>query len=308
MENMLGHEDGIYDWMKPLNEFRNYLKSRHYDPKGRNWLARSINPENGHIKIAANAYSPDLCLDLLRYALTIDANEAEWSQRNQRPARFQLLGMKEVLAIDLHWSRYSYQRPFTALSEYKAIFEEGKRYPLPAEYTEFQRSDLDISQSIEVPFADKEFNGMFEGLRSVNDELSCQGTLLKKGIYYTNVNETNEFDLDDEGVELFYSFELDRALEYYGPHQDVYPSQALHYLLRYGVVSFKKGGHSAWDRMLRIGNQLHRHGLRDILNNPDALVAKLTGLFASTGGSQKAAEPPIRPVPRCDNGQYLMEF
>ena len=308
MENMLSHEEGIYDWMKPLNDFRNYLKSRHYDPKGRNWLARTVNPENGHIKIAANAYSPDLCLDLLRYALTIDADEAEWSQRNQCPARFQLLGMKEVLAIDLHWSRYSYQRPFTALSEYRAIFEEGKRYPLPGEHTEFQRSDLDISRSIEVPFADAEFNGMYEGLRSVNDELSCQGTLLKKGIYYTNVNETNEFDLDDEGVELFYQFELDRALEYYGPHQDVYPSQALHYLLRYGVVSFKKGGHSAWDRMLRIGNQLHRHGLREILNNPDALIAKLRGVSASSGSSKQASADRQRLAPRCDNGQYLMDF
>jgi 3'-phosphoadenosine 5'-phosphosulfate sulfotransferase (PAPS reductase)/FAD synthetase len=308
MENMLSQEDGRHEWMKPLNDFRNYLKARHYDPKGRNWLARTINPENGYIKISANAYSPELCLELLRYALTIDADEAEWSQRNRQPARFQLLGMKEVLAIDLHWSRYSYQRPFTALSEYKAIFENGKRYPLPAEYAEFQRSDLDISRSIEVPFADAEFNGMFEGLRSVNDELSCQGTLQKKGIYYTNVNETNEFDLDDEGVELFYAFELDRALEYYGPHQDVYPSQALHYLLRYGVVSFKKGGHSAWDRMLRIGNQLHRHGLREILNDPDALVAKLTGLFVSAASPQQASRGQNRSAPRCDNGQYLMDF
>jgi len=37
------------------------LKARHYDPKARNWLARSINEETGTIKIAANANSPELC-------------------------------------------------------------------------------------------------------------------------------------------------------------------------------------------------------------------------------------------------------
>lgn len=78
---------------------------------------------------------------------------------------------------------------------------------------------------------------------------------------------------------------------------------------RYGVVSFKKGGHSAWDRMLRIGNQLHRHGLRDILNNPDALVAKLTRIFASAGSPQQASGVQTKSAAlRCVNGQYLMEF
>ena len=116
MENMLAQEDEKYSWMAPLSSFRNYLKARHYDPSARNWLARSVNADDGTIKIAANAYAPDFCLELLRYALTIDANEIEWAMQNQTSPRFNLLGMKEVLAIDLLWARHSYQRPFTALA------------------------------------------------------------------------------------------------------------------------------------------------------------------------------------------------
>lgn len=108
MENMLAEETGKHSWMKPLNDFRNYLKARHYDPKARNWLARSINEETGTIKIAANAYSPELCLELLRYALSIDADEAVRASNAGEPARFQLLGMKEILTIDLYWGRYAY--------------------------------------------------------------------------------------------------------------------------------------------------------------------------------------------------------
>ncbi len=308
MENMLAQEDEKYSWMAPLSSFRNYLKARHYDPSARNWLARSVNADDGTIKIAANAYAPDFCLELLRYALTIDANEIEWAMQNQTSPRFNLLGMKEVLAIDLLWARHSYQRPFTALAEYKAIFENGKRYSIPEEYTEFLRSDLDISRSVELPFVDSEFHGIFEGLRSVDDELSCQSVISKKGVYYTNVNETNEFELDDESVHLFYEFELDRALEYYGPHTDVYPSQAVHYLLRFGVVSIKKGGHSEWDRMLRIGNQLHRLGLRNILNDPDALIEKLLHQSHDPRSQNSLGFSTSRLSPLKDHGQLQFSF
>ena len=45
----------------------------------RNWSARSIDTDTGTISISPNIYSPDFCLDLLRYALIIDALEIEES-------------------------------------------------------------------------------------------------------------------------------------------------------------------------------------------------------------------------------------
>lgn len=300
MENMLAEETGKHSWMKPLSDFRNYLQARHYDPQGRNWLARSINDETGTIKIAANAYSPELCLELLRYALSIDADEADRAWAAGEPPRFQLLGMKEILTIDLYWGRYAYQRPFTALSEYRQIVENGKRYRIPHEYKVYERKDLDVTREVEVPFVDEQFYGIYQGLRSAIASVANAESVVKKGgVYYTHVTETNEFDIDAEGAEMFFDFELDHALEYYGPHADVYPSDVVHYLARFGTVSFKKGGHSSWDRMLRIGNQLHRHGLRDILNDPDALIAKLT---------EQAAQVPCAAISAPATGQLSLGF
>lgn len=312
MENMLTEESGKHTWMKPLNDFRNYMRSRHFDPKARNWLARSVNEETGTIKIAANAYSPEFCLELLRYALSIQADELDRAWTAGKPPRFELLGMKEILTIDLYWGRYAYQRPFTALSEYREIVENGKRYPLPEEYQVFERKDLDVSRVVEVPFVDEHFYGPHEGLRSVIASVANAESVIKKGgVYYTHVNETNEFDIDAEGVEMFYEFELDHALEYYGPHAEVCPSDVVHYLARFGTVSFKKGGHSSWDRMLRIGNQLHRHGLRDILNDPDALIATLTGQHSAETPRKESPEIIVvkpAPVPRRTAGQMSLCF
>ncbi|NRH44461.1 MULTISPECIES: phosphoadenosine phosphosulfate reductase domain-containing protein [unclassified Pseudomonas] len=312
MENMLAEESGKHRWMKPLNDFRNYLKARHYDPAARNWASRTVDPDTGYLTIAANAYSPDFCLELLRYALTIDADEADWAMANRKPRRFTLLGMKEILTIDLYWGRYAYQRPFTALNEYREICERGRRYTIPEAYEEHPRSALKVGQAIQVPFADRHFTGFHDGLRSVSAAAAgAEHVINKGGVYYTHVNETQEFDIDDEGVELFYEFELDRALEYYGPHTDVYPSEVVHYLARFGVVSFKKGGHSSWDRMLRIGNQLHRAGVRDVLNDPEALAARLRAYAASAERLAAAARPQAaeRPAPAVtDSGQYLMAF
>ena len=79
MENMLSIEDGRYSFMKPLNQFRNYIMSRHFDMNSRNWSARSIDTDTGTISVSPNIYSLDFCLDLLRYALIIDALEIEES-------------------------------------------------------------------------------------------------------------------------------------------------------------------------------------------------------------------------------------
>lgn len=283
MENMLEEESGKYRWMKPLNDLRNYIKARHFDPKARNWVSRTVNPETGMIKIAPNAYAPDFTLELLRYVLSIDADEMHWAQANGVRPRFQLLGLQEVLAIDLMWGRYAYQQPFAALREYKAIVEGGKRFRVPVVAKEHTSADINGYKSVEVPFADEFYDEIFSGLRSVVSAIaSTESLVAKNGVYYTEANVGESFDIDAEGAELFFEFEADRALREYADAGRVYPSEVVHYLMRLGTVQIKKGGHSEWDRMLRVGNQLHRRNLLPILNDPDALIAALSVSSAAT--------------------------
>ncbi len=53
--------------------------SRHFDMNSRNWSARSIDTDTATISVSPNIYSLYFCLDLLRYALIIDAIEIEES-------------------------------------------------------------------------------------------------------------------------------------------------------------------------------------------------------------------------------------
>lgn len=284
MENMLAEESGKHSWMKPLNDFRNYLKARHYDPAARNWLSRTVNPKTGTIKIAPNAYSPDFTLELLRYALTIDAQEALWARRHGKAVRFQLLRMTDIIGIDLLWGRYAYQQPFTALKQYQDIYEKGMRYPVPTELPHFDRKAMLAMPAVEVPFADEFYDDMFEGLRSASHaSAGCESLIEKGGVYYIDANVEDEFTVDEEGAELFVEFELEHALAHYGPHTDVAPSATVNYLLNLGTASINKGGHSEWDRMLRVGNQIHRHKLQPVLNDPQALIARLSAWGQASG-------------------------
>jgi DNA sulfur modification protein DndC len=267
MENFLKND--AYAYMRPLNQFREYIVSRHYDWGSRNWLARSVD-DDGMIAISPNSYSPDFCLQLLRYALTIDAREQEWAHANQTTPRFQILSLPKILGIEALWNRYGYQRTLQACQTYKEIFIDGKRYDFPETLVYAEKKPL--PPAVKVPFADDEFwssyNGLFDiELAFADPDNACNHV----------INTDDEFTIDEEGAELFFEFELDSALAYYH-HSDraILPASGLHYLLRLGVISIFKNGQHDWDKMLRIGNQLSRHNLREILNQPEALIKRLS--------------------------------
>ncbi len=61
--------------------------------------------------------------------------------------------------------------------------------------------------------------------------------------------------------------------------------------------------------MLRIGNQMHRAGVRDVLKDLEALAARLRAYAATVNepGSAAALRAGSRPAPEMStSGQYLM--
>lgn len=276
-ETMIANEEGKFAWMKPLNDFRNYLLARHFDPSARCWLGRSVDEETGNISISPNAYSPDFTQELLGIALTIQVEEIIAARKEGINPRFKLLTLKQVMAIDLLWGRYSYQKPWTALRTYLAVYQQGKRYRIPDLASIPKYTKKDVAFRAEAPFADAHYHGMFSGLRNVEWAVAdCEDTIVtKSGQVVTRVEVGNEFDIDDEGLELFVEFEMARALERIG--LDDSPSAVVHYLLGLGTVQLFKGSHSDWDRMLKMSNQIHRSGLQPLLHDPQALLTRLAG-------------------------------
>lgn len=275
-ENMLADEQGRFDWMRPLNELRNYIQKRHFDPTARCWLGRTIHEERGTIKIQPNAYSPEFCKELLGIALTIQRDERLAAWRKGYKPRFTLLDLQQVLAIDMLWARYGYQKPFTAVRLYREIEEHGKSVRIP-DYSQLpDYTAADVKFSAEVPFCDRHYNATFSGLRDVNAAAAdCEPLkTLKDGTYaLQSTNEGDCFDIDEEGAELFYEFDLDYALE--RVTLDDAPADAVLYLMGLGTIQLYKGGYSEWDRMIRMSNQIHRHQIQPVLHDPHALIERL---------------------------------
>jgi 3'-phosphoadenosine 5'-phosphosulfate sulfotransferase (PAPS reductase)/FAD synthetase len=274
-ENMIDAEDGKFEWMRPLNDFRNYLAARHFDPTARCWLGRTVNAQTGNLSIMPNSYSPTFTKELLGILLTMQVEEEIAASRLGIPPRFTVLTLRQVMAIEILWSRYSYQSPWTAVRMYRAVYERGERYRIPDLSSIPKFTEKDIAFRAEVPFCDDEYDNPFSGLRNIEWAVAdCEETTLTRaGKLVTRVNTGTEFDVCSEGSELFYAFDLERALSRITINDS--PASVVHYLIGLGTVQLYKGTESEWDRMLKVSNQVHRHGLQPILNDPHAIIAKL---------------------------------
>lgn len=278
-DNMIASDGGKYEWMRPLRDLRAYMLARHFDPAARCWLARSVDEETGKVKIVPNAYAPAYTLELLRLILTIQIREQNAARRLGIAPRFQLLDERQLIALDLLWGRYQYQRSFMALRTWKEIYEGGARYDLPDLASIPAFTEKDVAFRAEAPFADEEYFSPWRGFRNVEAAAADweETTTLPNGNIVQGANLGDEFDVDEEGAALFWEFEMDYALDRISILDN--PAAVVHYLVGLGTVTLYKGGLGEWDRMMRVGNQAWAHGLMPILNDPHALLSTLNGRF-----------------------------
>ncbi len=282
--SLLAHEDGKYEWLRPLVELREFMKRMHFNPKARAWVARDVS-EDGYIQIIPNAYSPSYTKALLQAILSIQAREEDEARKLGIAPRFELLTLKQVMAIELNWGRYGYQKPWTAMRIWNDVYRHGKRYKLPDVESIPVYTEKDVSFRARIPFADGQYNSPYSGLRNIDAEMANAEDLMvaRDGRLLTRCETGDEYDIDEEGLELFMEFELDRVLT--AERLNDAPSAAVHYLLGLGTVQLYKGSQSDWDRMLRVSNQLHRHNLLEVLHNPQAIIARVAEKLVAHGKS-----------------------
>ena len=96
-------------YMRGLNNLRNFLSNTRWDMERRSWLGRTI--KDGYVRVAPDAYSPAMMEELLRYALTIDAEERiAANAAGLSLPRFQLVSVERLFAIDAMWSLQAFHR------------------------------------------------------------------------------------------------------------------------------------------------------------------------------------------------------
>jgi 3'-phosphoadenosine 5'-phosphosulfate sulfotransferase (PAPS reductase)/FAD synthetase len=126
LENMLE----AYPALKPLYRLREFVAAIMHDHSRRVWIGRTID-EHGYITIQPDAFAPGVCRDLLRYCLTIDADEAERA-RDAGEARLfdRLIDLETLVLIDFYWTIYGlHARPYEAWRIWLEVAEGARFYP-----------------------------------------------------------------------------------------------------------------------------------------------------------------------------------
>lgn len=288
MENMLTQER--YQYMRGLNQLRNFLSATRWDMNRRSWLGRTIT--DGYIRIAPDAYSPGMMEELLRYSLTIDVQEREAASRLGIRPRFQLVTIEHLFAIDAMWSLQAFHRPFHALKIYDEICNKGARYPVPVVPT-FERPKELPERYLWVgrDWEDRTAYA-YTGLRSALHELAsmdsagCMGNrTLGDGTEVLDINTEAMLSVEAETAYFLLDEELPRLLERHD-NPRYQPTEAYFHYVSLGVISVKAGQEGEIDTMLRRANWKIRQGVHGQVDPRVLMEHSVTAADAGKSRSQ----------------------
>lgn len=257
--------DERYAYMRGLNRLQRFLVNTRWDFSRRLWLGRTLD-DDGYVAIRPDVYSPDMLRDLLRYCLTLDAEEQEVAAELGISPRFQIIDARTLLTIDAMWNLQGYQRAFEALRVYRDIAIDGNRYPVP-EIEEVPRPKVLPKTRwlhIGMPYADDtQLIGLRDTvLEAVSEPGSgCMGTReTRDGRIIMDVNTSLAFDFDEEAVELFFLYEFDRVLAERDRGLFQGPTDGYLYYARMGMLSIAPQAISTIDEILRRTWWKHHNG------------------------------------------------
>lgn len=309
MENMLAF-DARYEYMRGLNQFRNFISNTRWDMSRRSWLGRTI--IDGYVRIGADAYSPAMMEELLQYALTLDAVErrAASAAGLQQP-RFEMISIEQLFAIDAMWSLQAFHRPFHALKIYRDV-QNGARYPIP-EVPVFPKPKEMPSRYLWVG---ADWDGAEElaytGLRSAVHELAsmdgngCMGSKpLADGRSLLEINTGSNLEFDHEAMYFVLHDELDDLLKNHHDNPKCSPTQAYFYYASLGMMTVKAGMQGEIDSMLRRSNFKVREGIAGEVDVQALLArsvsAQEAGVKTNPYGKRKKASSEVSTLPadRC---------
>lgn len=278
MKSMVQQES--YTWMAPLNHFRNLIAYHGFDLSKRNFIARSLN-QDGSITIRPNAYSPEYCVNLLKWLLTIQADELRAVERGEASApRFWFIGEAELVAIEFNWSKYGYQEGFAASKIWIDVMENGVRYDMPELPEEYTKT-LAAVEKVEIDFADNDFHDWASG--------SFDADAAAADLNPWNIDDSADaFEINEEGAELFLAFEAPRKVREFD--QACNPAMVANYLLRLGTVSMSKRASARFDQTVRIARQIWLLGLRDVVSSPTEIVKRISEQTGAKHKVQKGAQ------------------
>jgi DNA sulfur modification protein DndC len=183
MESMLSAEK--YAFMRPLNDFRNLLMATQFDMATREFVGRKVSPA-GFLPVGPDVYSYQFRRSMLRYLLSIDANERDRAEETEAAIfngsladtkenrlmanpTFELVSLSQLALIDWHWSgHYEASQAFPAVSIWYEVNVLGRRFSIPKTA---KAPKLTIPTRRWIQVGDFDHAAPSEGLRNVDGEM-----------------------------------------------------------------------------------------------------------------------------------------
>jgi 3'-phosphoadenosine 5'-phosphosulfate sulfotransferase (PAPS reductase)/FAD synthetase len=267
LESMI-ESDPKYSYLLPLNKLQRFLVDTQYDLDRRLWLGRSIQ-DDGYIAIAPDVYSPAMQRELLRYAMTIDRDEAAAAGALGIKPRFQLVTPEQLLAIDAIWSMQGYQpRAFEAIHIWEDVYENGNSYyPPEVDTSGFSKKIpkpkwLYIGQWEDCEDFDRTYSGarhLVADLVGATEAGGCMSnTTLSDGRVVMNMEQSDMLSVDGEGAIDFLYFEAAES-RVHDRYANAVPSEAFRYYQMLGVISTNRRHLGTIDEMLRRTSWKEQH-------------------------------------------------
>lgn len=263
LENML-ESDPKYAWLKGLNAIQRFLVDTQYDFDRRNWLGRTIDAE-GFVTVTPDTYSPTMLAELLRYCLTVDADERDAARRAGVLPRFELVSPQALIAIDAFWSVHALQdNPYAAVAIWLDV-QAGARYYPPANVVAYPARGFPTRKYI---FVGKNWDGghpsPVSGLRDVLKEMAMPDAdvtvELKDGRQVLRTDEEELFDIDAGGAIEFLSWGAEEKVAE-AKARPMASARAFHYYATLGVLATSKRHLGLLDTIARRSTWKREHGL-----------------------------------------------
>ncbi|MGP5159707.1 hypothetical protein [Pseudoalteromonas prydzensis] len=263
LEGQVKTQPDTYGYMEPFIHLRRFMIDTLFDlERSRSLTGREVLNQEW-VKVGYNQYSLDYRKELLRYILTIDANEREVALANGIEPRFEMIGYDGLLAIQYMWAREGNELvPAEAIKIWHDVHTFGKRYAIPdTSPVEFANRSLNFgslnfiagSERHEYRYVNfkelaEDFPTDFHGLAACYAEqkyFKCHRVLLDgKMQYVTPFRETKRNTIDPQLAEQYINetyFDL-QAEGIFDKANEVCPTFIIKDILYNEVLTIRKGG------------------------------------------------------------------
>jgi DNA sulfur modification protein DndC len=132
LEQQIKTSPKTYGYMQGINDLRTFMLNTLNDMERSRSLLGRDEKAGGYLKVGWNQYSIEYRQELLTYVLTLDQLEQERAQALGVEPKFELIGYKELIAIQYLWAKQGGEKHIaSAFKIWHDIKHGGKRYPIP---------------------------------------------------------------------------------------------------------------------------------------------------------------------------------